>query len=316
MADVADRGQVILVTGLAVAVTLVALVLVLNTAIYTENLATRSTGVGEDDAVEFRRAAVDGVGELVDRENAAEYESYEDGVERAVRTGTRRLGDLLARSRVASGAVAELSVAEVWEGKLVRQTDGSRALTAADGSPSWTLAGNAEEVRDFSLTVAAEDLSGTGPDDGFAVVADDGSDRWRAAVYADGEGDDVAIAVQNASDGGWTAGVCAGAVEDTGTATVDLTRGTVNGEPCSALAFGRGVETPYDLGYRNGDAAAGTYNLTLNTTGSAAVASDNFDSSGSPYHVDAVYGLRLSLHYERASLTFADEVRVARGEPR
>ncbi|MFC7080626.1 DUF7261 family protein [Halorussus caseinilyticus] len=36
-----DRGQLILVTGLAIAVMLVALVLLLNTVIYTQNLATR-----------------------------------------------------------------------------------------------------------------------------------------------------------------------------------------------------------------------------------------------------------------------------------
>lgn len=310
MADVADRGQVILITGLAVAVTLVGVVLVLNSAIYTENLATRSTGTGATDAVEFRRAAVDGVGGLVDRENAAEYDTY-GAVASEVRAGTDRLGDLLTRSRVRSGVVAELAIAEVWEGRLVRQTDASRALTADDGDPSWTLAGNVEAVRNFSVTVDESDLSGTDPASGFTAVADGGGDRWRAAVYDDGG---LTLAVRNATDGSWTTDICADAVA--ATTTVDLTRGTVNGEPCSALAFGRGVKAPYDLGYRNGDAAAGTYNLTLNTTGDATVASGNFDEPGSPSVVAAVYGLELALHYERAELTFADEVRVAPGESR
>ncbi|WP_132057563.1 DUF7261 family protein [Halorussus amylolyticus] len=311
MADVDDRGQIILITGLAIAVTMVALVLVLNTVIYTENLATRNTGVGERDAIEYRNAAIEGVGGLVDRENAAEYASDAE-VEAAVESGVRRLADLLARDRVASGAIAELRVETTWEGDLVRQTDTDREMTAADGSESWALAGNVEEVRGFALTVEDDDLSGSSPADAFTVVADDGDDRWRAAVYDDGG---VTVAVRNASQGDWTEGVCSDATGET--TTIDLTAGAVNGESCSALAFGEGVGESYDLRYENGGAAVGTYDLTVNTSGDAEIDGSNFDAPGSsPYVVDAVYGLELSVRYERARLAFADRLRVAPGESR
>ena len=60
-----DRAQLMLVTALALAVVLVVLVLLVNTAIYTENLATRGVDVGADDALEHRAAVVDGVGGVV-----------------------------------------------------------------------------------------------------------------------------------------------------------------------------------------------------------------------------------------------------------
>lgn len=315
MADVTERGQIILVTGLALAVTLVAIVLVLNTVIYTENLATRGTGVGEDDAVEFRRAVVDGVGGLVDRENAAGYESY-DAVAAEVRSGTRLLGDLLGRNHVRSGAVAEVDAdgATLWPGKLVRQADAERELTAADGSESWRLASDVEDVRAFALTVTADDLAGANATEGATVAVDGGAASWRAAVYADtGE---VALAVRNGTEGDWSRDVCPDAMSGA-TATVDFTRGTVNGEPCAALAFGKGVDGPYDLRYEQGDRAAGAYEFTLNTTGSAELKSGNFNATGSsPYAVDAVYAARVPLYYERPRLTFADAVRIAPGEPR
>ncbi|MCL7418278.1 MAG: hypothetical protein M8354_10625, partial [Halalkalicoccus sp.] len=64
-----DRGQLILVTGVTIAVILVALVVLLNTVIYTENLATRGIDSGADDALEYRATVVGSVGELIEYEN-------------------------------------------------------------------------------------------------------------------------------------------------------------------------------------------------------------------------------------------------------
>jgi PKD repeat protein len=55
----ADGGQMILVGALLLAVTLVALALITNSVIYTENLVSRDE-VNTDDAVAFRQAAGDG----------------------------------------------------------------------------------------------------------------------------------------------------------------------------------------------------------------------------------------------------------------
>ena len=54
----ADRGQLLLVAGLVMAVSLVALVVLLNASIYSENLATRGIEAADGDSLEVRAAAV------------------------------------------------------------------------------------------------------------------------------------------------------------------------------------------------------------------------------------------------------------------
>ncbi|MFC6906301.1 DUF7261 family protein [Halalkalicoccus tibetensis] len=62
MADVVhDRGQLLLVAGLTIAVTFVVLALVLNGVIYTETVGTRTADVGERDALAAEALAVDHV---------------------------------------------------------------------------------------------------------------------------------------------------------------------------------------------------------------------------------------------------------------
>lgn len=63
-----DRGQLILITGLVIAVVLVGTVMILNTAIYTENLATRDTGDDTSEAIEFRNVVIDGSTEILRNE--------------------------------------------------------------------------------------------------------------------------------------------------------------------------------------------------------------------------------------------------------
>ncbi len=63
-----DRGQLILITGLVIAAVLVGTVMILNTAIYTENLATRDTGDDTSEAIEFRNVVIDGSTEILRNE--------------------------------------------------------------------------------------------------------------------------------------------------------------------------------------------------------------------------------------------------------
>ena len=106
-----DRGQLVLVAGLALAVVLLALVLLANTAIYTENLATREDGVGERDVLGYRASVVDG-----------EYDSR-TALEANVSDGVARLDGLLRGSaaRRAAGARVDTDATAFVEGALIRR---------------------------------------------------------------------------------------------------------------------------------------------------------------------------------------------------
>jgi hypothetical protein len=306
-----DRGQLILVTGLAVAVTLVALVLLLNTVIYTQNLATRGTGIEDGEAVGFRGEVVEGVGDVLDAENRQEYDSYDD-LHRNVSEGVAQYDVLASRYYAESATVADIEedTLSTTNGTILYQTNASRNFTNSTGtSADWTLAEDVSNARNFQLTVSAENLSND--DDGaFSVRLANETDTWRIYVYNDG-GD---VAVTNATDDS--------TLEDCTTsrseATIDLAAGTVAGFDCPELAYPTEMD-PYDVTFRNGDQATGTYAVTIgHTTDDSNIESDNFAEPGdeeSPRAVPAVYATEFDVHFQTTDLEFHTRLRVAPGEP-
>jgi len=323
-----DRGQLILVTGLAVAVTLVALVLLLNTAIYTQNLATRGAQVEDGEAIEFRGEVVADVGGLLDAEGRAEHDDWEDA-EANVSAAVRRYDRLLSHNYAERGTVAEIErgTLSITRGALLRQTNASRNFTAANGEPvDWTLAEgvgtvDAPGARNVRLTVAEENLtSGTEPT-GFAVrLAGNDGDDWRAYVYRDADdGDDhsgITVAVKNGTESS-ASEVCSASGPE---ATVDFTRGTINGTACPALDWANGIDGPYDVIFENPDEIVGTYELTVDdSTSEVDVRTDNFGEPGgdaSPRAVPAAYDAAFEIHFETPRVAFHTTVRTAPGEPR
>lgn len=325
-----DRGQLILVTGLAVAVTLVALVLLLNTVIYTQNLATRGAGVEDGEAVSFRQEVVEGVGGVIDAENREEYDS-ETKVEENVTAAVSRVDTLLSRYYAESATVADVEAESLalTDGYLLRQTNASRNFSAAGNSApvDWTLAEDAGDgseagVRGFQMTVSRENLTDAdSPPAGFSVLLDGDSNDWRMYVYDD-NGDDgdsyegITVAVKNGSEDSPTA-VCSVSGPE---ATIDLTAGTINGSACPELVWAKGVSAPYDVEFRSGDEATGTYGLTVATPDGTAtdVKTGNFAGPGdeeSPRAVPAVYAAEVEIHFETPNLAFHTTLRVAPGEP-
>jgi hypothetical protein len=313
-----DRGQLILVTGLAIAVMLVALVLLLNTVIYTQNLATRGAGVEDGRAVSFRQEAIEGVGEVVDAENREGYDVREN-VEENVTSGVARFDSFASRyyAQRASVAQVEERTLALTDGILLRQTNASRNFTSADESSDWTLvedasAGSGPGVRGFALTVSRQNLSDA-KSSSFAVRANDSSDEWQARIYDDGG--EITVAVENASDES-ASRVCSASGPE---ATVDLTAGTINGTRCSGLVWAKGVSAPYDVAFDNASEATGTYGATVNTSAAGTdVQTGSFEGPGeaeSPRWAYAVYAAEFEIRFETPNVAFDTTVRTAPGEP-
>lgn len=319
-----SRGQLILVTGLALAVALVVLVLLVNTAIFTENLASRDVDVGEDDALEYRQVIREGVGGIIDRENAAEYSSYPN-VKANSSEGVAELNRRIVRSNLedGKGTTINTSDATYHEGALVRQTNASRNFSDKAGSRNWTVATDINDTRGFTTTVEKSELidislASVDPSDSYHLVLQNSSgDEWHAYVYKDTATNEIVVAVKNASESSATE-ICRTADSN---ATVDFTQGTLDGESCSGLDWARGLEGSYDVLYKNGNETKGTYNMTLNVSGTGSVndgAGGSLNSgpgSDSPYSVPAVYSVVLNVSYQSPSLEYEDQIRVAPGEP-
>lgn len=305
-----DRGQILLVAGLAIAVTLVALVLILNTVIYTQNLAARGTAVEDGAAVDFRTEAAAGVGEAIDAENRAEHGDWVQ-VSENVTEAVARYDELHSRYPAERATVADIEVEtlSLSEGTLLHQTNASRNFASVDGDDDWLLVENVSTVRQFRMTVSGENLS-DGDSGAFTMRLESDSDTRTVYIYNDTDDD---IAVSNDADGSVPDDCTVSEPE----ATIDLTEGTVGGSDCSELQYPTDGE--YNVSYQNAGEVTGTYEVTVDLPrGDSKVKTDDFGdaaSSASPRAVRAVYDAAFDLHFETPTLEFHTRVRVAPGEP-
>lgn len=304
--DGRDRGQLLLVAGLAIAVAIVALVILLNTSIYMENLATRSTDTGASEAIAFRNTVEGNLWPVVAAENER---GYTDRTTMARNASDRvdRFVALTASRHRRSGAVAELSNTTFDNGTRLYHNDSAQQFRSASGAANWTLATGADGVRKFEVN-ATDGLESTATPqiDAFGVNVDgSGGNRWSLYVYNNGG---ERIAVKNGT-GTVTTGVCSGLYAQD--PRVNLTAGTVNGTACPAIDFARGTAPPYDVSYTFGNRSAGTYRLTVNTS---SVGSFNSPGAASPpYETPLVYSVTTDVVYRSPTLTYRANVTITEG---
>lgn len=317
MADVADdRGQLLILGALVLAVMFVSFAALTNTAVYTENLATRESDPGTGAAVEFRTAAVTGTGGLVEdvnRHNDTSYVALDENASVAV----DEWDNASAKTYGATGRVVETEYVRAANGTRIAQTNSTRQFTNATDAPDWTVASGLgdDDLRAHRLNVSTSDLeperSGA-----FRIDYTDSDDDTRSVyVYRNATPDPTRVVVEVDAPG-WNAACSAPAWN--GYAVVDVTGARVGDSHCGALAFFGNVSTPYDVSYHNGVAANGTYGLVVNRTEStveSGTASFGTDGGDDPFATEALYSARIALTYESHRVYHRAQVRVAPGEP-
>jgi hypothetical protein len=292
-----ERGQLVLVTAVAIAALLVLVAVLLNSVVYTENVATRDTTADDARAAQlYRVAAVEAVAGITERANR-------DGASPAeFRGNVTKWGDLRARHAALSGASARVTVVSAPNGTRIFQANATRAFTNASGASSWQLAAGIETVENWRMVVNETSLvtvsSPTTPtpeaDGAFHVTVTDGSAIWRAFVYHDGT--DVVVQVE---ENGALGPPCPVPTEN-GTATVQL----ASDATCSSLDFEGVVGAPFDISYGDGSNATGTYSLVVDQYRDDVIDGDFATDGGSPslaYHFSDVH---IDITYTTANLEY------------
>lgn len=259
-----DRAQLLLVGALSLAVVLVVLALLLNSAIFTQSVATRGSGLaGGSDVAAHRDIVEDAVGETVEFANANET-GYADQTRR-VTDELPRVEETLAASHARNGRSVTLS--------FVDQTNGTRVARTSDGALEAYTITDVDGVRGFRLDVnrstLTNDTASTDPNPpppasigsltGTLRITFVGpSDDWEIAVYRDDEGGQTVVAVyENGNRVGWC-------TDASGSRTVvDVTAAQVGGEHCMALEFFDDLGTPFDVEFVNGVGTEGTYEYVV-----------------------------------------------------
>lgn len=319
-----DRGQLVLVGGVALATVFVAMTLVLNAGIYTHNFASRSD-TRLDGAASVEGSVERGVGRLLS--NAVASEPDAPGRQADIMSaGVADIGARFGRRGSREGVFIDVTRPRTTEGTRIVQQAG-RNLTNASGAADWTLVADSDGLRAFRLNVSRTSLvagSGGVPSGAFHVLlADDAGNRW--AVYLSRENGSTEVHTENLVTG-TTYGPCR---DDTGARTVvDLTDGEVAGARCPALEFFERLPgaldgtAAIDVSFADtvaGDSptATGAYQLTVARDESAVDDGDFHDdgSGASPQARATLYSVRVDLAYVTRGLAYRTVVTAAPGGP-
>jgi hypothetical protein len=324
MADVSrregDRGQMILVAAFGIAVMLVALALILNTAIYTENLATRGSDIsGGHDAIQYRDTTQRMLDETVRYVNYNNNSSYGE-LQSNVRFAVWNYSNTSGRQQATDAIVTRTTVKSRTDGTRIFNRSGN--FSDDSGNGNWTLVENenAEGVRNFSMEADRGSLGEVGPppvktDPVFYVnLSDDTDDEYyRVYIYNETPADELNVTVQGQTDAGWTFERGCTRVWNDETATVDVTGATVEGEHCEPLTHVANVTSDgFSVAFNN-TMDGGTPNIEGNY--SMVVDSDVGDTeAAAPSRSEAIYSVTVHLVYESKRLYFETDIRAAPGE--
>lgn len=308
MADIDDRGQIILIAAFAIAVTFVSLALVVNSAIFTENLASRGETAGSDDALVVRHEVDQSVGGAIAYANT--YNTSSDAtLEANVTDSVATIGGSLANQQAATGKIVAVDGPTAFEhGTRIRDnaSGGSDFRNASGGATiqqDWRVASDVDGLRALRMNISSAS--------GFQVDLSEtaGSDNWRVVVtQSAGE------FVVTVHEPGAPAADCT----TTGSpdyVTIDVTRGLVAGEPCPPLQFASGIDGQYDVLYNDSDDVIGNYTMVVDGTPASANLDSSTSASPDPYETDALYSANVTYRYDGPAIVYNTTVRVAPGEP-
>ena len=288
-----DRAQLILVGAFALAVVFIALALVMNAAIYTENLATRSESAATADAHAFHRATT------TVSEDAFQYahevnDSDHQGLERNVTQALEAYYNVTRTQQATGGQLAEATVAGTTEGTNITDETGDFQHPTPTADGNWTLATGVTSTRKFQMHIDTLTLP---PDKEFRVVAGDLS-KWYLNVSYDGTEYEIGV-----NDSTTYTQCHTTTLEDI---SIDFSAGTVNGNQCAALDLHE-VTGSYNLEFDNPEEVEGEYRVIVDGT-------PTITSSADPETDPALYSMKVDLIYWTPELRYESTIRVAPGE--
>lgn len=322
MADVGpdhgDRAQMIVIGALALAVTLVALGLVLNLAIFTENLTTRDVNQEAADTAEHQETNVESVGRALRYVNLNDKGSLDSGLDREM----RRLNERRARYTAGQGSLTNLSTVSTEKGTRIRQVDETRPFTNEGGVSDWTLATDVERTNRFVQRIdrgSLLDLS-IPPDlksnSYHIAIKDANGDIWRVYVFQAGSTSNAYLTVQEPGESMPSLNldqldVC---MTQKTVVDLDLVDSEFGGGSCSQLDFfdetvaTSDMATSYTVMYNNTNtllgSVEGTYDILIDKDSLSATTVSNYASSDTddPFQHQAFFEATVETTYRRSQV--------------
>lgn len=313
--DDPSRAQMILFVGFVLAVVFVSLAFLLNSVIFTENLATRSEAARTSNAIAVSDDVERGMVSVIGYTNEHNTSSYST-VEGELEGGTGNIERLLGRQQLSNDAVVEVTFESYHKATWVNQSYQERNFTDGNGGDAWVLFDSANDTRGFRINVTNTtrlESTAAGSPEFFTVTASDGTgDEWGMEIYHNETGtDEYEVEVEDGNGISRTCNVPGGR----DTFWVNVSEGTLDGDECRALRFGENISAVEKVEFNNGDHIEGTYRFLVGKE-EENVATAPYNTTGSPPPITtpAAWNATIEVEYRTRTLTFETEIHANPGE--
>jgi hypothetical protein len=308
----AERGQLILVGAVVLAISFVGIAIIVNSAIFTENVATRGDVPGSERALDHRYETVQNIESLVETVNPNHTADPATAVQTALAALARDEGLVQA----SSGGIVDIQFNDTTSGIRIAQDAGTRNFTDTNANLDWTVVDGVERVRGVQINVTDPGaLSGS---DAYTFQLNGSSDNLWSVSVADAGSGDVNVEVDTPSD----QALCTRTV-GTDPFEINLAQGTIAGEPCPALDrlsdgtemwLGSGINTPLAIEFENAGSIEGNYSMVIDDGGAPSANLTAGPSDIEPYRTDAIYSLYVDYGYYTDGVSYETVLRAAPGE--
>ena len=304
--DDQSRGQIILISAIVIAIGLIAITVILNTVLFTENVNNIGTIASANDGLNNQIAQRDSLTTFVRQVNGNDTYATPKASKQALNRSLHWYSDLLGVTLAKRQPVlVNLSVPSTpTVGALVVQAN-NRSFTDADHESQWTLDSNTQ-VRQYTMSIAH--VSANNSHDAFAVSFNgSGGTNQKLRFYRRTDGTLLVKRDGTVSD------ACS-LGSGTGNTTIDFWTGKIQhgGRDCGFIGA-NSLTTP-KIEYDNGKNATGTYRLLTNGT---SIQSSPFNASAdeSPYLTYVVYRASIRSQYVTPDLSYDSEIHLDLYEP-
>lgn len=305
-----NRGQLLLITAIMLAIVLLMLAVMLNVTILADALAADgSTADAERDLVGYLDGVDRGITAVIiannDRRNSTT--AYE-AVLADTNASIHGWSDQAAATYLRDGTYTNVTVDEVDVRTRIVHDNASATFSDADGAANWQVFADAPGIDVFELNISRDDLvertASCSPADGcFELVIEDADGATSRISVANRSGE---ITLEASTPGGTTTCSTPAAV-----GRLDLVNGTLDGDVCDGLDIVDQHTTPMELRYANATNASGTYIIDIE---GPVTSTGSFQTEGSPRKFPLVSAVNVSVTYRSSILEYTGTKTISIGD--
>ena len=305
-----DRAQLVLVGAIAIGIVLIALTTVLNSAVFTENVAGGNSVDVTGDVTEFDREAVRNVRSTVFRLNHGEV--YPDSgparttlsnhVAWNVSNYSRLVGESYADTGSVYVDVTDVSVPKTGD-RIVQQNDSNFSKGSGGGNADWRPLHGDHQYGWFVVNLDVENVSQTTPL--HLKVTDDAGSTLDVRINRTATNE----VVVNTSVNGAHEDECTYTARN-GRVLIDVLDGTAYGwEGNNECEFNstEHLDPPFDeLNIENGESNRGKYDIVVDNTSATTGVPNNCDTGAAdlPCRGAVAWTVAFTTHYRTGSVAY------------